>query len=321
MSTPRQVAANRANAQKSTGPVTQEGKDASRANALTHGFTAAVVVPEQDRERVAQRVTEWCATYNPAAPNEEWLLEQAAAYSVRADRCREQEYELGIELARLAAVSWDDDRDAEAEEVAARLHSKPVRYPLAAQADAARVRLAAGPLAAAGPAGGAGHQVVARAVWAAPDLLGTPAEFRGPPWGHGIAPLGVVAGELEKLTRLCAEVLAVRDESDRAAAERCPAGDAGGDPAALRGRLPGYRRAGPVPAPSRPAPVRPTAAPVPAPPHSPPPPARPTSELPPAERTQCDTGKSTATFPAPTSAFSAVVPRLAGVPRHEINPG
>ena len=39
------VAANRANALKSTGPKTDEGKEISRANAYKHGMTAVVVIP------------------------------------------------------------------------------------------------------------------------------------------------------------------------------------------------------------------------------------------------------------------------------------
>jgi len=41
MATPKQLAANRANAQKSSGPKTPEGKAKSSLNAVSHGFTAA----------------------------------------------------------------------------------------------------------------------------------------------------------------------------------------------------------------------------------------------------------------------------------------
>ena len=43
------IAANRANAARSTGPKTAEGKEKSRANALKHGLTGSgVVLAEAD---------------------------------------------------------------------------------------------------------------------------------------------------------------------------------------------------------------------------------------------------------------------------------
>jgi hypothetical protein len=44
MSSLKQIAANRRNALKSTGPVTPEGKERSRCNAVRHGFTAETVI-------------------------------------------------------------------------------------------------------------------------------------------------------------------------------------------------------------------------------------------------------------------------------------
>jgi hypothetical protein len=44
MTTFRQIEANRRNAQLSTGPVTQEGKQRSRQSALRHGLTAETVI-------------------------------------------------------------------------------------------------------------------------------------------------------------------------------------------------------------------------------------------------------------------------------------
>jgi hypothetical protein len=44
MTSSRQVAANRRNASKSTGPKTEQGKQRSRSNALRHGLTAETVI-------------------------------------------------------------------------------------------------------------------------------------------------------------------------------------------------------------------------------------------------------------------------------------
>jgi hypothetical protein len=49
MASPAQINANRANAQKSTGPRSAEGKSASRFNTLKHGIDAAsIVIPGED---------------------------------------------------------------------------------------------------------------------------------------------------------------------------------------------------------------------------------------------------------------------------------
>jgi hypothetical protein len=47
----KQLAANRANAKKSTGPKSPKGKALCRLNGFQHGFTGlAVVMTEEDRE-------------------------------------------------------------------------------------------------------------------------------------------------------------------------------------------------------------------------------------------------------------------------------
>jgi hypothetical protein len=55
MTSDKQIEANRANAQKSTGPKSEAGKKRSSLNAFRHGLTGQVVVlPEEDREAFNQ---------------------------------------------------------------------------------------------------------------------------------------------------------------------------------------------------------------------------------------------------------------------------
>jgi hypothetical protein len=64
----KKLAANRANAKKSRGPVTEEGKQAVRNNALKHGMyssTAAVVLPIDDPALFHSAYCEWHRCYTP----------------------------------------------------------------------------------------------------------------------------------------------------------------------------------------------------------------------------------------------------------------
>jgi hypothetical protein len=69
MATQKQIEANRRNAQRSTGPKTEEGREIVSCNAITHGLTAAraVALPEEQEE--FDRFAE--------AQRQEWYLEGA----------------------------------------------------------------------------------------------------------------------------------------------------------------------------------------------------------------------------------------------------
>ena len=75
MTTPEQVAANRANAGRSCGPRTPEGKRTASMNALRHGGTAALsLLPDEDPEEAAQFSERLREAYDPRGPEQEILV-------------------------------------------------------------------------------------------------------------------------------------------------------------------------------------------------------------------------------------------------------
>ena len=82
MATPAQINANRANAQKSTGPRSVEGKSASRFNALKHGMDAAsIVIPGEDPAVYDSLVAQYLHEYRPQSASESFHIDTM----IRAD--------------------------------------------------------------------------------------------------------------------------------------------------------------------------------------------------------------------------------------------
>jgi hypothetical protein len=79
-SSPNRVAANQANARKSTGPKTQEGKARSSQNARKHPFNPDpfAIVRIEDRAQIAARVDDAIATYQPINSQERDAVERIA---------------------------------------------------------------------------------------------------------------------------------------------------------------------------------------------------------------------------------------------------
>jgi hypothetical protein len=77
---PEQLAANRANAARSTGPRTPEGKTRSAQNARKHGFTASsvAVVRLEDLNEVAHLTEDLVNLYQPANSQELFAVERIA---------------------------------------------------------------------------------------------------------------------------------------------------------------------------------------------------------------------------------------------------
>ncbi len=99
MSSPKQIEANRRNALKSTGPITPEGKERSRRNALRHGLTAETVIAAledaDDYQAFEAAVT---ADYDAETAIERELVLRLASVRWRLRRAT------GVEMALFEAV-------------------------------------------------------------------------------------------------------------------------------------------------------------------------------------------------------------------------
>ncbi|CAN5814423.1 hypothetical protein BH23PLA1_BH23PLA1_29280 [soil metagenome] len=121
--------ANRLNAQKSTGPQTETGKQRARGNALKHGLAGSgVVLPTEEAEAVDRRLEEWSNSLpapGAAGPDGDWLARQFVLASLRIDRCQEQERARRIFEASQAMACWEENRSVEAEKLGAQLSRHP----------------------------------------------------------------------------------------------------------------------------------------------------------------------------------------------------
>ena len=91
MATEAQIAANRANAQKATGPRTEEGKSRTRYNATRHGLCRCIIsLDDDDTNEVELLLADLMDEYQPQGPTEEilvykmaeqfWLTKRASYY-------------------------------------------------------------------------------------------------------------------------------------------------------------------------------------------------------------------------------------------------
>jgi hypothetical protein len=84
---PSRKKTNRANAQHSTGPKTEAGKQRSSLNALRHGLTAQrIVMPEEDQDAYQNHVESFTSEYHPQGPTETHLVQSLADTSWRLNR-------------------------------------------------------------------------------------------------------------------------------------------------------------------------------------------------------------------------------------------
>lgn len=96
MATDKQIAANRENALKSTGPRTPQGKRRSSMNALKHGCASKrVIVPGEDPDDYEELLDSLWLTYSPRDGIEEVLVHQLTNLSWRIRRVEHGEAMLG----------------------------------------------------------------------------------------------------------------------------------------------------------------------------------------------------------------------------------
>jgi len=123
MATPAQIAANRLNALKSTGPTSVEGKAASSCNALKHGLDAAsLVIPGEDPAEFAALREQYYAELDPYGPLEASLVQTLILSDWQQRRYRR------IESALLGYLM--SQRGADPHALAAAYAEAPAGHPL-----------------------------------------------------------------------------------------------------------------------------------------------------------------------------------------------
>src|SRR3954451_4440085 len=92
---PSQIAANQANAQKSTGPTSAEGKQRPSLNALKTGLTGrTVLMPGEDAEAYRLHCERFEDQFQPATAEEKELVQCLADLKWRLLRCSQLEHNL-----------------------------------------------------------------------------------------------------------------------------------------------------------------------------------------------------------------------------------
>ena len=128
--TEAQIAANRANSLKSSGPSTPQGKEASRGNALKHGLTAALLFPEHEGVEIQRRTIAFVEELDPSGEVGIVLARHAARMSVRMERCSEHEKAVLTERVRRALDEFVPPEGVTDPAVLARLRSEVERRAL-----------------------------------------------------------------------------------------------------------------------------------------------------------------------------------------------
>ena len=126
MSSDAQRSANQANAQKSTGPKSAEGKAKSSRNAFKHGLSGdGKVLPPEDAVRFHERLNVWTNTARPANDMERYQVASAVWATVKLDRCAESDLAETKRRRRRTIASWEGRQTSRIREIVARWHTEP----------------------------------------------------------------------------------------------------------------------------------------------------------------------------------------------------
>lgn len=105
MATPAQIAANRQNAIKSTGPRTEAGRAASRTNAFAHGIDAKLlVIPGEDPLDYENLSAGYHRQFRPRGPEQEYLVQTL----VNSDWLRRRYFRIEAEILNHALTDSPD---------------------------------------------------------------------------------------------------------------------------------------------------------------------------------------------------------------------
>jgi hypothetical protein len=122
------ILANQANAQRSIGPKTAEGKAASRRNGLKHGLSGqGVVLDPEALDEVAARSESLHDELGPKSVLGRILVDQLAVLSVKLERAAKQEAASLAVRVRHASADFDDERFDQAERLFESLADDPRR--------------------------------------------------------------------------------------------------------------------------------------------------------------------------------------------------
>src|SRR5579864_2492268 len=122
----KRLAANRQNAQRSTGPLTEAGKSISRQNSLKHGLTGAgVVLTDDDAAEVEAKRQSFSELIAPANELEAVLVERMALASVRMNRCVEVDRTRRKVRKQRARQQWEADSQRALQFAVGKLECEP----------------------------------------------------------------------------------------------------------------------------------------------------------------------------------------------------